>query len=356
MNPLELVSMAMRQMEELRKAVESAAGGVWQKNCRHELAKVSGLDLAFAPKCAVNIYATCKIKALPPSIPPAVLEMAKTIAAAGGDPTEQTEKLVDYWLQQFPETCLPTPEPDCSLFNVLGLYIPKNKSAPRAEIYWIKIAQYLRRNPRPVASLADVSKVIMLHELAHYVTHHGRADGKDWCSFEGETTEAVEFAAQVGCEQVIKAGRFKAMEDAFNELCDGPPKQLHPYRVHRSVVPELDRLEKLWAVQAKAADDLHLTPRQEAATDDEWGLKASAMGMASSIGRNFQDPLNLKLHCVWLFVRHILRPRWDRLKLSVKTMQLEKDIEELSIHIKLAPKSQEARNIISKNDHSGWNL
>ena len=344
MNPIKLVSMALQQMEDLRKAVENAADGKWQENCRHELAKVSGLDLASAPKCAVNIYATCKIKALPPSIPSAVLEMAKTIAAAGGDPTEQTEKLVDYWLQQFPETCLPTPEPDCSLFNVLGLYIPKNKSAPRAEIYWIKIAQYLRRNPRPVASLADVSKVIMLHELAHYVTHHGRADGKDWGSFEQETTEAVEFAAQVGCEQVIKAGGFEAMEVAFNELCDGPPRQPPPYRVHREVVPELDRLEKLWAVQAKVADALHLTRRRAAATDDEWGLKAGVMEMASSIGRNFQDPLNLKLHCVWLFVRHILRPRSNRMKLSEETMQLEENIKKLSHKILQAPILQEGSN------------
>jgi hypothetical protein len=269
--------------------------------------------------------------------------MAKTIADAGGDPTEQTEKLVDCWLQQFPpETGLAGQEdPECSRFNVLGCYFSENKSAPRAEIYWIKIAQYLRRNPRPHASLADVSKVIMLHELAHYVTHHGRADDKDWCSFERETTEAVEFAAQVGCEQVIKAGRFKAMEDAFNELCDGPPKQLHPYRVHREVVPELDRLEKLWAVQAKAADDLHLTRRPEAATDDEWGLKAGVMDMASLIGRNFQDP---NLHCVWLFVRHILRPRWNRMNLSEETMQLEEDIKKLSGKISQAPILQSGSN------------
>ena len=340
MNSLELVSQAMKRMKYLQETVEGAADVNWQEECLSDLAKVSGLDLVSAPKCAVSICATCTIEQLPCGAPAAVHEMAIKIAAAGGDTTNQTEKLVDYWLQQFP----PERSSFEAWFDVLGRYFPQNKEAPRAEIYWIKIAQYLRGNSRPSSSLADVSKVIMLHELAHYVTHHGKADGKDWCRFQRETTEAVEFAAQVGCEQVITARRFEGLKDAFNELCDGPPPQSDPYRVHREIVPELEKLKELWAVQVAAAGALNLPRRTEAVEDDEWGNKAGVMRSASSIGRIFQDPNNKNLHCVWLFVRHFLRPRQDRGSLSDKTKQLGKHIEDLRWDIAQAPILHQASN------------
>jgi hypothetical protein len=142
--------------------------------------------------------------------------------------------LVDHWLTQLPLD----PREDADIFDALGMYfVEYGVVRARAELYWARVEAFSARSKPMTTNVAAeaVAKVVMLHELAHYVTHQGAEEnGRHWESFPSGS-DIVEIVAQVATEDVIRT-KYSTLLPAFEALLEGAPLK---YRDHRRIVKKL---------------------------------------------------------------------------------------------------------------------
>ena len=146
----------------------------------------------------------------------------------GGEDLDQAiAELAVYYFKNLP--ILPS-ERDNGIFDVLGTYHREcGVVGALVELYWAKIAAHSAQEKFDIEQLA---KVVMLHELAHYVTHQGcNPDGVYWKNFpSGE--EVAEVVAQMATEDVILSLGDKPLKETFDKLLEG---QSRAYTGHREV-------------------------------------------------------------------------------------------------------------------------
>lgn len=121
--------------------------------------------------------------------------------------------------------------------DVLGAYF---YNRPEIQIYWMVIAAVSRMLAVPVA---DLTLVVLTHELAHAYTHLGRdIDGTSWdtAAFAAAELPIVEGLAQFYTRQVCKQlrSRIPGVQTAFETLLQ---HQSEPYTVFEGWTDDHER-------------------------------------------------------------------------------------------------------------------
>jgi hypothetical protein len=89
----------------------------------------------------------------------------------------------------------------------------------------------------------DVGKIVLIHELAHFVTHLGTISGTYWDAFSKEESDKKEDVAQEATHLLLRIagyGHLVQVFDALSQLC--PAKY--------------DTWRKTWAEQLKNKETL----------------------------------------------------------------------------------------------------
>jgi hypothetical protein len=125
---------------------------------------------------------------------------------------------------------------DERLLDALGYYAPpQGVTGAVVALCWGKIQQSVRRGR--IGTAQDLSKVVMIHELAHLVSHlAGRSTTDYWQTF-GTSPDLCEIVAQMATEE-----RIEQLEDTeptlkvtFENLLKG---QASCYTAHRAIIAE----------------------------------------------------------------------------------------------------------------------
>lgn len=233
MKTYEIIQIAQDTLMRRRAGIVAATGADWQADCIRELQITTGLKLDDTQtSCEVSFRA---IYSGPDDLGPtrAIWAEAQRLAWANADISKAADLLVDHWLTQ-----LPLDHRCEDLFETLGLYFAEyGVVRARAELYWARVEAFSARSkPMTTNVTAEaVAKVVMLHELAHYVTHQGAEEnGRHWESFPSGS-DIVEIVAQVATEDVIRT-KYSTLLPAFEALLEGAPLK---YRDHRRIVKKL---------------------------------------------------------------------------------------------------------------------
>jgi hypothetical protein len=211
-----------------RNSLLSAVGDAWQAGCISELQKVTGLGIEPMTQC------DCLFPAVDGgpyfAFPTRELwQEAEKIAIAASHRLSKPTELVNYFLRNLPRTNY-----DDFDLDLLGRYFPEaGVIGGRVELYWARILA-LTLTPNKIEAEA-YAKVIMLHELAHYVTHQGAKDNRHWDHFPSGS-DIVEIVAQVATEEVIRRSTDPTLLPAFESLLEKAPLK---YRDHRRIVKKL---------------------------------------------------------------------------------------------------------------------
>lgn len=230
----EIIQIAHDTLMRRRAGIVAAAGADWQADCIRELQITTGLKLDDTQtSCEVSFRV---MESGPNDLGPtrAIWAEAKRLAAANDDISKAADLLVDHWLTHLPLV----PREDADIFDALGMYFAEDGVVrARAELYWARIAAFSARSkPMTTQVTAEaVAKVVMLHELAHYVTHQGCYEGRHWeCFPSGQ--DVVEIVAQVATEDVIRRLNDGRLLAAFECLLQNAPAK---YSAHRKIVEKL---------------------------------------------------------------------------------------------------------------------
>ena len=208
------------------------ASGTWHLRCLELLQEITGLEVDFDRTGCEVAYK-------------AIEEDRTDFAWVSRDLRNEADRLVQrvaYWeeeeasdqLVQFYLDNLPPPQTE-DIFHILGMYFPEHRViSGRAEVYWARIAAFCRKSPNLAPFL--VSKVVMIHELAHYVTHQGVDGGAErgvhWKDFSTRGEDIVEIVAQVATEEVIEALYERELTQTFEEMLK---TQSARYTEHRKI-------------------------------------------------------------------------------------------------------------------------
>ena len=215
---------ARNHLESLRHRVEQAAGADWQRLCLEQLEDVTGLKLVdfvccenafrsviFGPKFS---FPTRKIS-----------ELSRGLAR--NDSVESVQHLVDYYFKWLPNE---KGEDEKGVLDVLGTYwMESDVVGAHVELYWAKIAAFSHRRN---FEIEQVAKVVMLHELAHFVTHQGCGSDREYWNLFPSGKEVVELVAQMATEDVLIKFNHAALLKVFDELLKD---QSRAYTGHREV-------------------------------------------------------------------------------------------------------------------------
>jgi hypothetical protein len=225
----EIIQIAHGTLVRRRADIVAAVGAAWQAECVRELQIATGLKLDDTQtSCEVSFRA---IYGGPNDLGPTRAIWAEAQRLASN--SEAADLLVDHWL-----THLPSDPRGDDLFNALGMYFAEDRVVQgRAELYWARIAGFsVRSKPMSTPVTAEaVAKVVMLHELAHYVTHQGCYKGRHWERFPSGQ-DVVEIVAQVATEDVIRRLNDGRLLAAFECLLENAPAK---YSAHRKIVEKL---------------------------------------------------------------------------------------------------------------------
>jgi len=89
----------------------------------------------------------------------------------------------------------------------------------------------------------DVVQIVLIHELAHFVTHLSTASGACWEDFGKATSEQKEDLAQEATHLLLRVGGYGHLVQVFDAL-----SQLCP--------PKYDKWRQTWAEQVKSRETL----------------------------------------------------------------------------------------------------
>jgi hypothetical protein len=238
MTPEEIVELARRRLKRMRTNVVRAAGKKWQLECLERLQTVTGLKRSPHTNCEVCFLAIAERR--PDfSFPTRELwKKAESLAETEEDVDAASKKLVDFYLDNLP-ACRREEEAETGsgVLDTLGSYCSeKGVSGGRAELYWARIASACRKPGK--LSIGPVARVVMLHELAPYVTHQGHdsRDQRHWVHFSGRP-EVAEVVAQAATQQVIEDTKDAPLRAAFDILLT---KQTDEYTAHPNIRETLE--------------------------------------------------------------------------------------------------------------------
>lgn len=215
-------------LDSRRNSLLSAVGEAWQAGCISELQKVTGLGIEPMTQCDCLFPA---VDGGPDFAFPTreLWQEAEKIAIAASHRLSKPTELVNYFLRNLPRTNY-----DDFDLDLLGRYFPEaGVIGGRVELYWARILA-LTLTPNKIEAEA-YAKVIMLHELAHYVTHQGAKDNRHWDHFPSGS-DIVEIVAQVATEEVIRRSTDPTLLPAFEALLEKAPLK---YRDHQRIVKKL---------------------------------------------------------------------------------------------------------------------
>jgi head-tail adaptor len=240
MTPEEIVELARRRLKRMRTNVVRAAGKKWQLECLERLQAVTGLKLSPpTTNCEVGFLAIAERR--PDfSFPTRELwKKAESLAATEEDLDAASKKLVDFFLDDLP-ACRREEEAETGsgVLDTLGSYCSeKGVIGGRAELYWARIINACRKPGK--LSIGPLARVVMLHELAHYVTHQGydSRDQRHWVYFPGRP-QVVEVVAQAATQQVIEDTKDAPLRAAFDTLLT---KQTEEYTAYSKIREMLEK-------------------------------------------------------------------------------------------------------------------
>jgi len=141
---------------------------------------------------------------------------------------------------------------------------------PRIEYYALKLLACARRIKRPLESL---TRVVQLHELAHFVTHLG-LDGRDrhWAYFNHEPKEMIEGCAQELTQQVVEQRDRDEHTKAHAKARRLALEDRVTFYALLSVQPPLYQAFLKWAHQLPSAELRRLFVRMYRVTRDDQKL------------------------------------------------------------------------------------
>jgi len=249
--------MNKETIKSLRNEIVKSVDIKWQKKCLTKLQKVTGLKIDFSKSnCEIGFRA--------------IAEHQSDFSIRNSDIS------INEFLNNLPKSKYD------DKFDILGLYHTSHGSiGSRAEIFWARIAQHYFNN-KGIQFCENIAKVVMLHEIAHYVTDEGFGISKykieeikaiieiinkgceatgwnlfaleefdslesgikkysvNWPNFPSGT-DVVEIVAQAATEQVIKK-HYPDLLEAFNHLL-GPKPDIdnYKYAAHKRVLEILKK-------------------------------------------------------------------------------------------------------------------
>ncbi|MEN9631759.1 MAG: hypothetical protein RL077_163 [Verrucomicrobiota bacterium] len=227
-----IIQTARGTLMRRRADIVAAAGEDWQAECIRELQKTTGLTLDDTQtSCEVSFRV---MKSGPNDLGPTrpIWFEAHRLASANTDISKAADLLVDHWLTHL----VRRGEED--IFDSLGVYFAEDGVVQaRAELYWARIAAFSALTKRMTTQMTEeaVAKVVMLHELAHYVTHQGCYKKRHWERFPSGQ-DVVEIVAQVATEDVIRRLNDDRLLAAFECLLKNAPAK---YSAHRQIAEKL---------------------------------------------------------------------------------------------------------------------
>lgn len=264
METCDIIELARNQLCGFRDEIANAANADWQKTCLENLQDVTGLKINQKyPGYEARFLAVAEYRS-DFSFPsrPIIIEAERLSAVAdrrkGYSVDLAATELVKCYFKK-----LPPEKKDIGLIDILGMYYREEQTktikAPyftataigaSIELYWARIAKLSELKP-PHAKLrtvgkGPVAKVVMLHELAHYVTHQGCSDdnGKNyWEKFPFDPAAVAEVVAQAATDEVICRHHQNdpALREAFDALIEGLEEE-NEYRAHQDICKKLKQL------------------------------------------------------------------------------------------------------------------
>jgi hypothetical protein len=218
-----------------RSSISEAVDANWQAECIKALEDVTGLKVGPMTQFEFSLRA---VDGGPDfSFPTRELwQEAEKLSSPLNVGIRPEEALVDYYMRHLPWRTLvgnlelpPQIDLDC-----LGKYFSESGVVgSRIELYWAGLCS-LSLTSKLIQPEA-YAKVVMLHELAHFITHQGAEEnGRHWESFPSGS-DIVEIVAQVATEDVIRT-KYSTLLPAFEALLEGAPLK---YRDHRRIVKKL---------------------------------------------------------------------------------------------------------------------
>ena len=228
---------ARSMLEQKRDQVVRATAFDWRVRCINELQKVTGLTLDSLAGYEVGYL--CAVGCPDFSFPTRELSNeAREVVVK--DSQDSIQRLLMFFLDRLPQE-----RTEKGIFDTLGSYqSERGVIGARIEIYWAKLADYCRKSTNQ--QIEAVSKVVMLHELAHYVTHQGCSqDGVHWRSFDLYSncpSEVLEVTAQMATEDALKSMGEAELLRTFEQLLE---KQTRAYTGHRGIADRLNRIDPI---------------------------------------------------------------------------------------------------------------
>jgi hypothetical protein len=243
--------------------IKEATGPTWRKTCLEKLQEVTGLTLStHSSGYEVGYPCYCGHPA-EFSLP------SRNWAETAANPASVME-----WCEKLPACGHEEPEQGRVIDPLGAYYCADRVMGARVELYWGRIlAAHLDSKERKEKGngnewpLKALAKVVMLHELAHYVTHEGSCDGRvcdgcglrkggekcalagkgiidgcngrHWADFPKASKFTVEVLAQMATEDALdKMGSAEQKTKAvFIELRD---QQTELYRANASIRDKLE--------------------------------------------------------------------------------------------------------------------
>lgn len=140
--------MNKEKIKSLRKEIVKSVDLKWQKECLTKLQEVTGLKIdSSKSNCEIGFRA--------------IAEHQSDFSIRNSDIS------INEFLKDLPKS------KSEDKFDILGLYHTSHGSiGSYAEIFWARIAQHYF-NYKGIQFCEKVAKVVMLHEIAHYVSHEG---------------------------------------------------------------------------------------------------------------------------------------------------------------------------------------
>jgi hypothetical protein len=274
--PLDIIDLAQRKLDAIRDRVTQQRESPWQppgNNHTHYLSLLKEVTQLKVDDdragCEVAYKAIEEARtdlALPTRLISAEAERLSSLSCSLD---VAAAALVDFYLDRLPR---PLQLGENSPSPVLGNYFGEQEViSARVEVYWARVGAYCRWQPHQL-SPAAVSKIVMIHELAHYFTHQGEdAYGGRWLNYEArEKHDVVEIVTQMATEDVLQKLNDDVLKETFEVMLS---RQSPAYTEHRKIRAALvntygfDEENIFWNFFKR-----HIRPNDDPALDTVAGL------------------------------------------------------------------------------------
>lgn len=243
MTPEELFKRTETKLRETRDMVVRAVPEDWCNERVDDLLKETGLKRT--PRAGYEI----RIRSVEDGpdcwfVTRSTWEKAVEFSRDDSDQNRALERLEQFILENLPVrgAC-----EDIGILDRLGCYKPEGAVIGASiELYWARIAAYCLKESawRPDAPPPDagaLARVVMTHELAHYVTHQGYThsnEGCYWTSFEKAESFIQEVVAQAATSFVARLDGVD-LGTVFDRLLENQPTK---YTAHREISKIVQKL------------------------------------------------------------------------------------------------------------------